>query len=73
MMAVLFGSQSQESERQDGPRIVPSVDTALAIFETSEIDCARARGARDLLKARTRWKGKVNVQRSVTWPTELDP
>ena len=69
-MTVLFGSQSQESARQDGPRIVPSVGTALAIFETSEIECARARG---LLKARTRWKGKVNVKRSVTWPTELDP
>ncbi len=48
MMAVIFRSQGQETERQDGRRIVPSVATAVAIFKTSEIDCARARG---LLKA----------------------
>lgn len=48
------------------------MDTAVAIFETSEIDYAKAR---DLLKARTRglfgeWKGKVSVKRSVTWLTK---
>lgn len=51
--------------------MVPSVDTAVAIFKTSEVHCSRARG---FLKARTRglfgeWKdGKEKVSQRERYP-----